>query len=186
MLRKPHVARLLELAALHSGAAVDLRPIGSEEPRLELSLEGTKQLERDERTASVAAEVDRVLRRGVPVQLRSSDACHGDFHHRNLLTNSDLLTGVFDWEGASCGDWRFDVATLAFWCTAAAHQVEDEASEMARQRAEELCEPEVLAYFTAALTARMLSFSLRAHPEFIDVVLPPIAERVVPWWRAVS
>ena len=185
VLRKPHVARLLELAALHVDAAADLQPIGSEEPRLALSLEGAKQLQRDERTASLAAQVDRVLQRGVPVQLRSADACHGDFHHRNLLTNGDLLTGVFDWEGASCGDWRFDVVTLAFWCTAAAQQVEGEASEMARQRAEDLCEPEVLAYFTAALTARMLSFNLRAHPEFMDVVMPPIEERIVPWWRLV-
>jgi aminoglycoside phosphotransferase (APT) family kinase protein len=186
VLRRAHAARLLELAALHVDAAADLQPIGSEEPRLALSLEGLSQLQRDERTATIAAQVDRVLRRSATVRLRSSDACHGDYHHRNLLTEGDVLTGVFDWEGASCGDWRFDVATLAFWCTAAAHQVDDEATKMARRRAEEICDPEVLAYFTAALTARMLSFSLRAHPEFIAVVLPPIAERIVPWWRSVS
>ena len=183
-LQLAHTARLLELTELHVDAASDFEPIGSDEPQLGLSLAGAESLHQNERTAAVAREAERVLRHGTPEAVRFADVCHGDFHHRNLLSSGDTVTGVFDWEGASCGDWRVDVATLAFWCTVAARQVRDDAAAAARARVEEICEPPVLAYFTAALTTRLLSFYLRAHPDFIDIVVPAIALGIVPWWNS--
>ena len=181
-LREVHVAGLLELTELHADAAADLDPTGADEPQFERSLAGAERLRQHERTAPIGVAVERVLRRGKPATLRSTDICHGDFHHRNLLADGDNVTGVFDWEGAGRGDWRFDVATLAFWCTVAAHQTDGGSRAMARARAEEVCDPPLLAYFTAALAARLLSFSIQARPEHLDVVLPAIAQAVAPWW----
>jgi aminoglycoside phosphotransferase (APT) family kinase protein len=125
-----------------------------------------------------------VLTREQPSNLRFGDICHGDFHHRNLLTDGDTVTGIFDWEGAGCGDWRFDVATLAFWCTVAAHQVEAEAVTLTRRRAEQVCDQALLAYFTAALATRVLTFYLTAHPDYVPLFAPAIEERVMPWWHS--
>jgi aminoglycoside phosphotransferase (APT) family kinase protein len=182
-LRLTHTSTLLDLTSLHIGAAADLEPIGSEQPNLALSLASAQRLQDDERTSAVAKEAAGVLRHGIPDGLRSSDVRHGDFHHRNLLVNGDSVIGVFDWENAGRGDWRFDVATLAFWSTVAAAQVEDDAVTSARARAEEVCERALLAYFTAALAMRLLGFYLHARPDLVDIVLPAITDRVLPWWQ---
>lgn len=184
-LQAAHATALLELTERHADAAGDLEPIGTEEPHLALSIASAEALRQHDSTRAIAMEAERILRRGKPSTLRTADICHGDFHHRNLLTSAAVVTGVIDWEGAGCGDWRFDVATLAFWCTVAGPQVDDDARAMVRMRAEEVCDPPLLAYFTAALTMRLLSFNVRTHPNLVDSVLPPIARDVVPWWNRV-
>jgi|TARA_Y100000310_G_C20622058_1_gene783913 hygromycin-B 4-O-kinase len=40
---------------------------------------------------------------------------HGDFGSDNVTVNNNQITGVFDWELASYGDFLFDVAWLDFW-----------------------------------------------------------------------
>ncbi|HEX4215328.1 MAG TPA: phosphotransferase [Candidatus Dormibacteraeota bacterium] len=42
---------------------------------------------------------------------------HGDFGANNLLTDGLRITGVLDWDVASCGDPLWDVATALFWAT---------------------------------------------------------------------
>jgi hypothetical protein len=45
----------------------------------------------------------------------SGDVVHMDLHHRNVLQSDGNVCGVIDWEGAECGDRRFDIMTLAFY-----------------------------------------------------------------------
>ena len=40
---------------------------------------------------------------------------HGDFGHNNATVDNSQLTGVFDWEHSSYGDFLHDVAWLDFW-----------------------------------------------------------------------
>ena len=39
---------------------------------------------------------------------------HGDFHHRDFSLDEGRVTGVFDWDIAGPGEWRFDLVNLAF------------------------------------------------------------------------
>ncbi len=46
--------------------------------------------------------------------LAQTTIVHGDFHHRNLFVDDGRVTGVFDWDIAGPGEWRFDLVNLAF------------------------------------------------------------------------
>jgi hypothetical protein len=59
--------------------------------------------------------VERVILTLDRTTVPSGDIVHMDFHHRNVLQSGDRVCGVIDWEGAECGDRRFDVMTLAYY-----------------------------------------------------------------------
>jgi hygromycin-B 4-O-kinase len=42
---------------------------------------------------------------------------HRDFGANNVLTDGHRITGVLDWDAASCGDPLWDVGTALFWAT---------------------------------------------------------------------
>lgn len=131
----------------------------------------------------LAAELEQVLVRTAGIELRRGDVVHSDFHHRNFLAEGDRVTGVFDWEIASPGDWRFDAVTLAFWASVLPGAATDEARDIARRKAEAVCEPATLAFMAAALTARQLAFTARRHPERVPGFLAAIEAGVASWWR---
>jgi hypothetical protein len=92
-----------------------------------------QRLERAGVTGPFGTEVNRSLAVLAGVGARTSDVMQNDFHHRNYLADVDAVTGVCDWEGASVGDWRFDLATLAFWSAVVPEQ-------MSAEGARSLCE----------------------------------------------
>ena len=65
------------------------------------------------------AQLAAVLRDTADVELSHTTVVHGDFHHRNCLVTGDTVTGIFDWDIAGAGDWRFDLVCLAFACAIA-------------------------------------------------------------------
>lgn len=42
---------------------------------------------------------------------------HRDFGANNVLTDGHRITGVLDWDAASCGDPLWDIGTAVFWAT---------------------------------------------------------------------
>jgi hygromycin-B 4-O-kinase len=40
---------------------------------------------------------------------------HGDYSHNNVRSENEKITGVFDWDGSSYGDFVYDVAWMTFW-----------------------------------------------------------------------
>jgi aminoglycoside phosphotransferase (APT) family kinase protein len=105
---------------------------------------------------------------------------HNDFHHRNFLAVGDDVTGVFDWEFADVGDWRYDLVTLAWWSTVMSFPVA--APAVQRMRAE--CEPDVLALFAAVRTISQLDFDARNNPQSLPGLIERVDAGVSSWWRA--
>jgi aminoglycoside phosphotransferase (APT) family kinase protein len=177
-----HIAALLALAERHVGAAGeqhDARAYTQKDIAGKLA-----SVAADGRTAPLAADIAAVLRATEDIRLLDNCVVHGDFHHRNFLAVGDKITGVFDWEGARPGDWRADVAKLAFWCALLPDQIPPDAGAIAIERVHELCERRVLAFFAAAMAAGQLDYDLRAHPDRLDAITSGIDNVIAPWWRA--
>lgn len=116
-LSEPHVHQLLELWRRHEGGGkrAGLPPLDWL-GRLGGELDAARRLLADTGDAeprAVTAKAIGLLDDSDPSVLRTTDAVHGDFHHRNLLADGDTVTAVFDWEGARVGDSRADVLRLA-------------------------------------------------------------------------
>lgn len=54
--------------------------------------------------------IQRVMGRMYDVVEQPPVLLHGDFHFLNILTNTDDISGLIDWEYAAIGDPRWDVA----------------------------------------------------------------------------
>jgi aminoglycoside phosphotransferase (APT) family kinase protein len=65
--------------------------------------------------AGPAAELEALLRRRIPEPVGRPSLVHGDFHFGNLIFDAvqGNAAAVVDWEAASLGDPRMDVASLA-------------------------------------------------------------------------
>ena len=94
------------------------------------------------------------------------------------------MTGVFDWELASPGDWRFDVVTLAFSTHVVPSQSTPEARALVMETAREVCEPRVLAFMTAFLALSKLEFQGRVRPDGLRGFAALVDASVGGWWRA--
>jgi aminoglycoside phosphotransferase (APT) family kinase protein len=114
---------------------------------------------------------------------RQRDVVHFDFHHRNYVADGERVTGVFDWEGARSGDWRFDLATLAFWARLAGPEMAPDARVAAVDRAVAVCPAPALALYALGLSARTLDFYLARRPDLVEPTAEAITERVAAWWR---
>ena len=106
-----------------------------------------------------------------------------EFHHRNYLAIGEQVTGVFDWELATSGDWRSDLVTLAFWSSIVPAQVPPEVRDTIVRRLVEECPQDVIAYFAARCTLRQLDYDAREHPERLLLARKAIEDHVAPWWR---
>jgi aminoglycoside phosphotransferase (APT) family kinase protein len=176
-----HARRLVELAMMHrdaAGASYDWRMWALR--RVEESL---PTIAADDRTAPLARELAAVLDRHRDIELRKDDVVHGDFHHRNYLTVGDEITGVFDWEFALPGDWRADVANLAFWAAVIGEQIPRDAGSIIIDATVEACPPDVLAFLAAFQSVRQLDYDVRVHSEYVSGLVHSIDAGVAPWWR---
>jgi aminoglycoside phosphotransferase (APT) family kinase protein len=173
VLTAAHAHRLVELVHAHADRAeahADADPVGR---RLALELDGSvDRLAARDDTAALAATLGRALDDPEARALtRRTDVVHGDYHHGNVLAAGDAITAVFDWELAYVGDWRIDLLNLACWSQWLPDRFEPDATAALVAAAEEVCEPPVLARFTAIHALRQLDFDLRVHPDRLHLMV---------------
>ena len=174
-----HAEALLGLAERHAGfaeEAFDWQSAALRQTRRSLDIARSVAPE-------LVAELEQAVERADGIELRRGDVVHSDFHHRNFLAEGDRVTGVFDWEIASPGDWRFDVVALAFWLSMVPASASEEARRLVRSKAESLRDPGTLAFMAAALAARQLDFYIRRRPERVPGFQAALERTVAPWWR---
>jgi aminoglycoside phosphotransferase (APT) family kinase protein len=107
---------------------------------------------------------------------------HGDFHHRNFLEIDGRVTGVFDWDIAGPGDWRFDLVNLAFGCQMYPKTCETSALEAVIAAVREHCDEPTAAFLTACQTLRSLSMLRGSRPDWIGQASKRLQTRLACWW----
>jgi hypothetical protein len=180
VMTEEHAKALVELVKRHAGqgeTTFDWQAAAVEKTRESLA-------NAREAVPDLVAELEQVVERTAGVELRRGDVVHSDFHHRNFLAEGDRVTGVFDWEIATPGDWRFDLVTLAFW-TSVVPVGPREARQLVREATAAECEPETLALMTAVLAARQLDFDVRVHPDRVAGLQKALERQAPFWWRGV-
>lgn len=176
-----HARRLVDLASMHAGAAGranDWRRESLEEMRLKCS-----RVVRSGELKEMATELVAIIESGHDIDLLQDSIVHRDFHHRNYLATGDEVTGVFDWELASVGDWRSDLVTLAFWSVIASEQVPRDVAGYVAAEMRSRCPPNVVAFFAACRAVVQLDFAVRVHPDSVSGLVTSLEERIAPWWR---
>ena len=104
------------------------------------------------------------LEKGATARLLESTIVHGDFHHRNSLVEGGRVTGVFDWEIAGPGDWRFDLVMLAFGCLMQPSSCEPDAIAVVTDAVRQACPDQVSELMMACQALRMLSMTAARAP----------------------
>ncbi len=122
------------------------------------------------------------LRDTAGVTLARTTVVHGDFHHRNCLVTEGEVTGVFDWDIAGAGDWRFDLVSLAFGCSVSRKGCEPAALEAVSAAVRRECDPEVAAFLMACQTARILWMWRVRGREALERASLRLQETLAPWW----
>jgi aminoglycoside phosphotransferase (APT) family kinase protein len=122
------------------------------------------------------------LRDTADVTLARTTVVHGDFHHRNCLVIDAEVTGVFDWDIAGAGDWRFDLVCLAFGCSVAGRACEPSALETVSAAVRRECEPAVAAFLMSCQTLRILWMWRARGPAALERASLRLQETLTPWW----
>jgi aminoglycoside phosphotransferase (APT) family kinase protein len=182
MMTMPHARRLVELAGLHAGAA---DRIHNERAEMVASMRRRcVDLTLSDAIGGLAAELARVTESADEIEFLEDGIVHNDFHHRNYLAAGDEVTGVFDWELASAGDWRADLVTLAFWSSIVTEQVPGDVAAYVTEAMRSRSPPKITAFFGARIAIRQLDFVVRVHPDRVSGMVNSIEERIAPWWRS--
>jgi hypothetical protein len=181
-MNEPQMRQLLALAERQSGAVPEGGSawLRHQMPYAELALQTITDLAS---TRELALELRAVIARTKDVVLLEDGVVHNDFHHRNFLAQGDDVTGVFDWEFADVGDWRYDLVTLAWWCVRMRFTMPAAVVEMAVERMRSACPPDVMALFAAVRTVSQLDFDARTNPEFVPGLIADIESHLGAWWR---
>lgn len=124
-----------------------------------------------------------VLRDTEGTAIRQSTVVHGDFHHRNCLLDGDAVTGIFDWDIAGPGDWRFDLICLAFGCAVAGKTCEPAARSEIEEAARIECDDGTAAFFMACQTLRILSMTRPKGHAALDRASTRLEDVLASWWR---
>ena len=116
------------------------------------------------------------------LSLAQATVVHGDFHHRNLLVEHGRVTGVFDWDIASPGDWRFDLVSLAFACQMYPKTCDPDALATVIAAVQEHCDAPTSAFLMACQTLRSLSNLRRRHPDRVEPASRWMQATLAHWW----
>ena len=117
------------------------------------------------------------------VALAETTVVHSDFHHRNFLVDDDdRVTGVFDWDIAGPGDWRFDLVTLAFACQMYPKTCEPAAIATVNAAVREHCDGPTAAFLNACQTLRALSMLQSRRPDLVDRASTRMQATFAEWW----
>ncbi len=182
VMSESHMRQLLALLDRHNGAVPEGGGawLAHQMPYLQMSL---KTILTTEITRDIATELAEVLERADDVALLDNGVVHNDFHHRNFLAIGDDVSAVFDWEFANIGDWRYDLATLAFWSVLQPDGIPAPVAKLAVDRMHEVSPSDVLALLSAVRTITQLDFDARNNPQFLPRLMLGIESNVAPWWR---
>jgi aminoglycoside phosphotransferase (APT) family kinase protein len=131
---------------------------------------------------SFDAHLTATLRDTAGVTLRRTTVVHGDFHHRNCLVTGGEVTGVFDWDIAGAGDWRFDLVCLAFDGSVSRRACEPAALEAVSAAVRQECDEEVAGFLMACQTARVLWMWRVRGPSALERASLHLQKRLASWW----
>ena len=106
----------------------------------------------------------------------------GDFHHRNFLAHEGRVSGVFDWDIACPGEWRFDLVNLAFGCQMYPKTCEPDALAIVIAAVHEHCDAPTAAFLMACQTLRSLSQLRRSQPDWVEPASQRMQATLVQWW----
>lgn len=181
VMTEAHMRRLLQLCETHATAAAAIGRWRQErftkiEDRINTLL-GNGDARR------LGEELAAVIERSADVQTLEDGVVHGDFHHRNFLAIGDEITGVFDWDFASPGDWRYDLVTLAFWSALIPSQIPPDVASLAVERMNTHCPPDLRALLVALRAITQLDFDIRVHPNRLPEIIGGLESTIAPWWR---
>ena len=170
---RAHMDQLIGLAARHA-------ELGDPDPSwmpavVESIRRCSTALAAHEPTALLAESLLLLIERHAAIEVLDNGIVHGDFHHGNYLATGERVVGVFDWEGASCGDWRSDLANLVV-------VVDDPVVSGALRRE---ASPEEAAIFVALHVSRYLEYDSRTRPDELERRAAGVAARLAPWWESV-
>ena len=107
---------------------------------------------------------------------------HCDFHHRNFLVEDGRVTGVFDWDIATPGDWRFDLVNLAFVCQMYPKTCEPDALATVITAVNEHCDAPTAAFLMAVQTLRSLKQLRRGQPARVESASRAMQATLLNWW----
>ena len=128
------------------------------------------------------ATLRSVLDRTEDVVLEQTTIVHGDFHQRNIHVDADRVVGVFDWDIAGPGDWRFDLVNLAFACQMYPQSCEPNAVAAVVAAVHEHCDAPTAAFLTACQTLRALSVLHNHRPDWLHQASTRIQTTLTDWW----
>jgi aminoglycoside phosphotransferase len=114
--------------------------------------------------------------------LAQTTITHGDMHHRNFLVVDEQVSGVFDWDIAGAGDWRFDLVTLAFACEMYPKTCEREARALVDAAVRDHCDVPTAAFFIACQTLRALSMLRDRYPAWVEPASRRMQAMLARWW----
>ena len=117
------------------------------------------------------------------VALAQTTIVHGDFHHRNFLVVDGRVAGVFDWDIAGPGDWRFDLVNLSFACQMYPKTCEPAALATVNAAVRDHCDVPTAAFLTACQTLRALSMLRARRPDWVDTASRRMQATLVLWWK---
>jgi len=127
------------------------------------------------------AVLELALDRGAQAELLETTIVHGDFHHHNALTDGDGIVGVFDWDLAGPGDWRFDLVMLAFGCSIQADSCDPEALDHITTAMRNECPHDVLALMTACQILRIASMTFARKPARAPAIVSQLTKALASW-----
>ena len=173
-----HAAQLIELAGRHDMDSGRTRPwredaIAAARGWLDTTSIGPTQ------AGVLAAALDR----GAAAEILQSTVVHGDFHHANALVDGDEVVGVFDWEIAGPGDWRFDLVMLAFGCAVSPESCDPAAVALVSDAVRSECPDDVAALMMACQVLRMTSMVAARSPGAAARACGRMVAVLDPWLR---
>ena len=118
---------------------------------------------------------------GAGADLLETTIVHGDFHHRNALVDGDDVVGVFDWDLAGPGDWRFDLVMLAFGCRLQPAACDPGALDLVTDAVRTECPDEVIALMTACQVLRIASMTASRAPSRAPVLVSRMIRTLATW-----
>ncbi len=105
------------------------------------------------------------IERTAEAELLETTIVHGDFHQFNCTTDGGEVVGVFDWEIAGPGDWRFDLVHPWFWGTVLSKAVERGAAEVLAGAVRAEVPDDVATFMLACQSLRSVAMSAWHRPD---------------------
>ncbi len=126
---------------------------------------------------------DAIIERAADAEMFETTVVHGDFHHRNVLVEGETVTGVFDWDIAGPGDWRFDLAMLLFACLVYPAFSEPSATLVVADALRDDAPDEVSSFLLACQVLRTLSMAASFQPDKVEQFGAQMTDALGEWLR---